>query len=474
MRNLPVHWSEGMFLLPHHFQVAERYWTETLQTSEHWDHQYNYGIRQLEISLDALANYQVQLNLCHARMKDGTLIALDAGQALPRLDLKEAFAAQSVVRVYLAVPTLKMGSVNVAPGTEAGLARYRETTESLQDESQGGNDQQVQLRALNVRLLLSTQDREGYEVLPLAQIQRAGEREATPRLDTDYIPPVLATDAWPPLGRDIVRAIYDIVGKKIEVLSEQVVNRGISLVSQEPGDLDRLLMLWELNGAYATLHVLTFALGVHPLVVYTELCRLVGRLAIFSPQRRVPELPVYDHDDLGPIFRRLKELIELLLNSIRDYEFEQRFFVGEGKGMRVTIESKWLGADWQWFVGVLRGTLSEQECLTLLSPGELDWKLGSSRQVDALFEYGAEGLHLTPLPQAPRALPPGRDWIYFEVSRQGAAWKDVLDTQTLAMRLKDTLIANRSELQGERKLVVSLRGKSVTLQFALFAVPNRK
>ena len=51
----------------------------------------------------------------------------------------------------------------------------------------------------------------------------------------------------------------------------------------------------------------------------------------------------------------LKAQIELLLNSLRDYEFEQRFFIGEGKGMRVTIESKWLGADWQWFVGVLRG-----------------------------------------------------------------------------------------------------------------------
>ena len=176
---------------------------------------------------------------------------------------------------------------------------------------------------------------------------------------------------------------------------------------------------------------------------------------------------------MGRIFRYLKEHLELLLNSIRDYEFEQRFFVGEGKGMRVTIESKWLGADWQWFVGVCRGTLSEKECLALLSPGELDWKLGSARQVDALFEYGAEGLHLTPLPQAPRALPPSRDWLYFEVSRQGTAWKDVLDTQTVAMRLKDSLIANRSELQGERKLVVSLRGKQVPLQFALFAVPNR-
>jgi len=46
---------------------------------------------------------------------------------------------------------------------------------------------------------------------------------------------VLAIDAWPPLGRDIVRAIYDIIGKKIEVLSGQVVNRGITLVSQGTG-----------------------------------------------------------------------------------------------------------------------------------------------------------------------------------------------------------------------------------------------
>ena len=86
--------------------------------------------------------------------------------------------------------------------------------------------------------------------------------------------------------------------------------------------------------------------------------------------------------------------------------------------MRVTLESKWFNAEWQWFVGVARGSLSEKDCLGLLSPGRLDWKLGSARQVDALFEYGAEGLHMTPLPQSPRALPPGRDWIYYEVSRE--------------------------------------------------------
>lgn len=473
MRNLPVHWSEGLFLRPHHFQAADRYSTETLQTSEQWDHQYHYGLRKLELSEEAIANYQVQVNVCHARMQDGALISLDPGQEPDRVDLKEAFAGESVVRVFLAVPKLKMGNVNVAVGTDSGKPRYIEQKQSIQDESLGGNDQEIQLRDLNVRLLLSTDDLAGYDVLPIAQIQRAGEKEATPQVDDNYFPPVLAIDAWPPLGRDVVRAIYDIIGKKIEVLSEQVINRGITLVSQEPGDLDRLLMLSVLNEAYSTLRVLAFAFGVHPLPAYTELCRIVGQLSIFGADRRPPEIPHYDHDDLARIFRYVKERIEALLERIRDYEYEQRFFVGEGTGMSATIESKWLGADWQWFVGVMRGSLSEQDCLKLLSPGELDWKLGSARQVDALFEYGAEGLHLTPLAQAPRALPPGRDWIYYEVSRENAAWKDVLETETLAMRLKDSLIVNRNELQGKRKLVVSVGGKQAALQFALFAVPNR-
>ena len=87
---------------------------------------------------------------------------------------------------------------------------------------------------LNARLLLSTQDLSGYEVLPIAQLRRASEEQAVPRLDPEYIPPVLAISGWPPLGRDIVRAIYDIIGQKIEVLSQQISNRGIGLEGPRP------------------------------------------------------------------------------------------------------------------------------------------------------------------------------------------------------------------------------------------------
>jgi type VI secretion system protein ImpJ len=78
------------------------------------------------------------------------------------------------------------------------------------------------------------------------------------------------------------------------------------------------------------------------------------------------------------------------------------------------------------------------------------------------------------LRQAPQALALGRSWLYFQVSRGNVAWKDVLETETLAMRLKDSLIVNRDDLQGMRELVVSVAGKKVSLQFALFAVPKQQ
>jgi len=122
---------------------------------------------------------------------------LDLGQGLDRLDLKEAFIRESVVRIYLAVPTLKMGVTNVRTSGESIKARYVEVKQSMQDESSGGSDQEVSFRMLDARLMLSTQDMAGFEVLPLAQVQRAAEQEAAPAWTTPISP-----QCWPStLGR---------------------------------------------------------------------------------------------------------------------------------------------------------------------------------------------------------------------------------------------------------------------------------
>lgn len=493
MRNLPVNWSEGMFLRPQHFQAADRYWTEALQTSEKLDLEYNYGLRQLDFSTDAIKNFQFQLNSCQARLKDGTLVTIEPGHEGPErmdlkaplaeaehaavrqaVDLKESFNTAATVRVFLGVPKLKLGAENLAREGRTGAFRFSTRQEPLPDENSPGIDQDIELRSMSVRLLLSTQDRSGYECLPIAEIQRASDQDSTPRLNVFYIPPLLGIDAWPILARDIVRAIYDMVGHKIELLSDQVASRGITLVSQEPGDLDRLMMLTQLNESYSTLSILAFASGVHPFPAYTELCRLVGKLSIFGETRRPPEIPRYDHDDLGRIFYWVKQQIDDLMHKIRDYEYDQRFFVGiDGSGMHVTLDQKWLNADWKWYVGVARENVSERECLELLSPGKIAWKLGSASKVDVLFKTRAEGLQLLHQERAPRALPVVGNWNYFEVTRQGQAWKDVQQDQTLGMRFRDDDVLNRANLEGQRKLILNYQGRQAALQFALFAVPLR-
>ena len=487
MRNLAINWHEGQFLRPQHFQAADRFWSETTQTSQQWDHPYHYGIQSLEFSSEALANHQFEVHTLRARLRDGTLVDLGAGQEPDRIDLKEAlsglnkastdlkaaFETNSVIRVYLGVPKLKLGRANLGRAEGETGVRYLETTLAAQDENEGGNDQDLEFRCLNVRLLLSPQDLSGFDLLPIAQLKRASEGGASPQLDADYIPPVLSIQAWAGLGKGIVRGIYDMMGQKIEVLSQQVISRGVGFDSRYPGDLDRLLLLSELNAAYSTLAVLASTKGVHPLTAYTELCRLIGQLSIFAATRRVEELPVYDHEDLAGVFGKIRIRFEKLLNTVRDYDFEQRYFEGVGLGMQVSLEQKWFNSDWQWYVGVKKGELTAEECRGLLSPGQLDWKFGSSRQVEALFQNRAEGLELVMVDRPLRALPAGDDWLYYEIARKDTpALRDVRLTQTLAVRLKDSLILNLDRLQGERQLVVSVRGKRVALQFALFAVPT--
>lgn len=485
MRNLPVHWYEGQFLHPHHFQAAERHWTESSQTGDRWNHPHHYGLQRLEISEEALANQQLEILSLQARMPDGTLVDLESGQEPDRLSIKDALPGkasginlsesleeQPVVQVFLALPKHRMGIQNVSRESSSEQSRYLEITRPIQDESAGGNDQEIEFRQLNVRILLSTDDLSGHDVLPIAQIRRSGEGKAIPKLDAEYVPPIISLDAWPAFKKRQVRAVFDMVGQKIEVLGEQISSRGVGLDSRHPGDLDRIMLLSQLNTAYAVLNVLSFTRGIHPVAAYQEMCRIVGQLSVFGADRRLSELPPYDHDDLAPVFTELRNRIAALIESVRDYEYEQRYFEGVGLGMQVGLESKWFNSDWTWYIGVRKGELSDQECRDLLSAGQLDWKLGSARQVEILFRNRAQGLEIRPLQHSVRSLPGDPQWIYYEVPRNDhPAWRDVQETQTLAMRLKDSLIFNRDRLQGERQLIVSAHGRQVPLEFALFAVP---
>ena len=202
MTTRAVQWYEGMFLRPHHFNAAQRHAEQTNSLSNRWDHHYNWGLRSVEIDRDALTNNRLVVRSLQARMRDGTLVSIPEDGAPAAIDLKPAFAQSDLVTAYLAVPVQRSGKANVA-AQRASVedARYLLDTQQVEDESTGTNPQALKFRLLNLRLLPSTQDRSGYEVLPIVRVRRSPRAEATPELDSTYFPPVLACDAWPPLAR---------------------------------------------------------------------------------------------------------------------------------------------------------------------------------------------------------------------------------------------------------------------------------
>ncbi len=491
MNSLPIHWSEGMFLRPHHFQAADRYWTESIHRNTLWDHPYHYGLYSLEFSREAIANYQFELTCCEARLRDGTIVTVEGGSGTDRLslldgageatsptaDLDEAFARDARVTVYLGVPKLRPGRPNIIePGESSGEPRRYRLTKLPTADDAGGNDQEIDFRELNVKLLLSTQDLAGYEVIPIARIKRSGGAEALPEIDEDFIPSVLTVEVWPILARDYVRAIYDLISQKVVVLAEQVVSRGIGGGSQEPGDLDRLLMLMALNEAVTTLRCVAFSRRTHPYDVYLELCRIIGRLAIFSPSRKPEDVPTYDHDDLAKIFKWAKKTITMLINQIRNYSYERVDFLGAEQRMEVSINPKWFSDQWEWYVGVNYGSATRRECIETLSPGRLDWKIGSREKVDDIFRLKMQGVEMHLVSHPPRALPTSGPWVFFQVDKSGQEWNNVVANQSLAVRFSRQCIKNLSELEGQPSLLLQAPGQAhpIKLGFALFAVDTEQ
>jgi type VI secretion system protein ImpJ len=471
-----VHWHEGMFLRPHHFQAAERFYADQVRRSGRFDVHYNWGLRALDFDPAALRNYRFEVHRLEARLRDGTVVVSTRDQdPLAGLDLKTVMddvPPGGTVDLLVGVPMLQLGRPNAAAD---GLdTRYhtdapRETTP---DENSGQNPRLVQFRRLNTRLFASTQDTSGFETIPVARLERSTQATAPPQLQTAYIPPVLACDAWAGLGDGVVGQVYNRVGTMVKQIAQQARDQRIAFDSNSPEDRKVFERLRALNEGYAALGVVARAAGVHPFDAYLELCRLAGRLAIFGKNMSVPDedMPPYDHDDLGRCFFAVKRLIDDLLTQDFNQGYENRPFVGAGLRMRVAMEPSWLAPAAQVLVGV-ESPLPPADAARLLT-GRLNMKIGAFERVDEIFRLGLRGLDFVPVPNPPRVLPASPRLTYFQISRDAATrdeWEHVGRTYNLAVRMNERLIAG--SIDGKMEVTFQVDGRTTPMRFTLYVVP---
>lgn len=461
-----LYWGEGLFLRPHHFQGIERQFHEAMHVSEAWSTPNHYGIYRIEFDADALSNWRVSLSSCQMRLPDGTQLRIPedchlSPVAIPRTAFRNV---ESRVRVYVGVAELRRGITNTGVSTASTPARYLLHSEEVEDENRAGNPQEIQYRKLNPQILIGEDAARGFNALPVMQLRLGATAEAPPQLDPDYIPPILVQEAWAPVA-GFIRSVYDRLGATAEQLARQMIDRGVAFASGHREDLERILHLHAVNAVLGGVSWLPFSRGLHPFVLYTELCRAVGQLAIFRRERRMPELPLYDHDNLALCFSSLRRLLEVEVGA--DESYVRIPFAAQGLQMSVRLKADWLESSWSFYIGV-EATLRTTRVTELLSEKELGMKAGSTEEVDHIYRTGRRGVRFMTVADPPRAFPRA-NWHYFRVDRD-EAWTNVEKSLNLGIRFNERMV--QKQVNGENRIDVMDResGSQASLAFSLFAI----
>lgn len=474
MRTKPVHWTEGMLVLPHHFQASQSHLTELSAASLDARCAYSYGVRRIDWNGDALQNFELRIPRLEARMKDGTYVSVPENAHLSILDLKTAARDSDEVYIFLAIPEVVEGRVNATRRSDDRAAHVVIQTEDWADRNAAGNPRPIDTERLNAQLIAlpSREPPKGFESIPVMKLRRSAGADAVPEVDTDYIPPLLACDSWIDLREEILASLCAQMGAFCKSQAEYVQTHGGWTEANQPQVRKTLLQLNAVNSSYPYLRQLTEARGVHPFLAYTELCRLVGQLALFRANWQAPELPLYDHDDLGRIFRAVKGEIELCLQSEGPTAKVQRFpFLGVEEWMEVGLDPRWVrNKAMDFFVGV-RSDLPPDKLEILFSDRWLDWKLGSSRTITQIYRNGEAGLALRRVVGVHAKLPALQNVTYFEVDPRGMYWDQVCESRTLALKVNERYI--RGSFVGQSTLtVVDPKSNPRDLKLELLVVDN--
>ena len=90
-----VHWHEGLFIQPHHFQLMQRQLIEQFIGERRIAFPFPYGLIDAKISADALENMLVRFDRLRVVMPSGLEVRVPDGADLPPLDIRQAFQGSS-------------------------------------------------------------------------------------------------------------------------------------------------------------------------------------------------------------------------------------------------------------------------------------------------------------------------------------------------------------------------------------------
>lgn len=429
-----VHWHEGLFLQPHHLQMLQRRGAESAAEERSLAWSYPSGVVESALMADELENMRVRFSTLRAVMPSGIVVDFPNSAELAALDIRAAFESSTqALTVCLAVPVYQPGRSNVVPtGANPARTKCTYTVSEIEraDDASGENPQPVQVRRVNARLMLDSEDRSDLDVLPLLRVVHGtGEGAGKPRVDPAFIPPCLVITGSPTL-RELLRDLANRLEAARSELVVQLSRGGFNPETVRGMQILQLMRLRTLNAYAAKMSALTsVSRGVSPFAVYLELRALLGELAALSPDNDRFAAPAYDHELPAPVFVDLRDRIRDLLTPAATRTWQRVEFRREGDQFVAAFESEFLEKSAELYLGVR--TPGDPRALAGLVENTDEFKL----MPKSMAHMRVRGVRLSEERHPPMQLPSHADLHYFRLDRQASerAWAKVLEEKELAI-----------------------------------------
>lgn len=431
-----VAWSEGVLLLPQHFQQLDRYHESLLAARLDAINPLNWGV--LDVALDARALQQGVAALLHFEgvLPDGTplLLGAQAGRLPKQRPIQPHFpSAQRSLILYLAVPNERPRVNNYAMGEE--VLRYAVHPAKVFDASRDDREADVNCAIPNVSLVFGDESIDGHTALPIASIVRNARGELT--TSDSYIPPCLRIGASGVIRTRLDGLLRAMIGRQ-RALAEARRITGAGRVEFNAADVTSYLQLSALNAMLPKIHYLARTREASPSAAFLILSELAGQLATFTADADMTEPMDFDYGNLGSTFKTLFDLNERLL-SVSDTERYVSCTLKAGAGSRHYGELHDVRLDQcvRFLICVETNLPRPQVVEDFVKRA----KVASHGDMEFVLNKNIGGIIVAETQRPPAELPMRPGVVYFDLPNAGndVYWKHVLKDRNLVIWLPPTL-----------------------------------
>lgn len=437
-------WNEGMLLTPHHFQQSDNYHEELLNSRVQSIMQHEYGVIDLQVNNEAVANGNFQITNCRAVMPDGLVVNVPDAEAVPDLrPVANHFGVEAErLGVHLAIPAKKMGEANFqASGAGAnGNLRFLQEGSLVKDETSGTNEQPIAYAKSNLRIIFDDELRDGFTSIKIAELQRTPTGQL--KISDEFIPPILKISAstW---VANMLRQVVEILITKSGSLGEQRRSSNASLADFTTSEVAVFWLLNTINASIPTMAHYFRSPMLHPEKLYLEMAGLVGKLMTFSIESHPKDIVKYDHDDLYFTFyslsSQLKDLLETVIPSrcvpIPLEKTRDTLYVGRIEDERLLKEAE--------FYLAVRAQMPEAK---LMEGVPRVVKIASRDVIDSVIGSALPGVVLTLASPPPAPIPSRVGFKYFKLDTIGPYWNGINGSKVISVYVPNDIPDEKLEM----------------------------